>query len=201
MEHLKILVFMGTLEPTTCGYWEMTVFSLCWSPQSLSSECHPILCDLSKLWHEELNAAMCHCACMHAQLCPTLRDPMDGSLPCSSVHEILQVRILEWAAMPSSRGSSWPMDQTHVSYVFCIAGGFFTTEPTWQAHSVIVYVINCTEGKRLLWIRSRGRYINLLRCSSLTFKRVLMISHSILRKIISETTHTIQAIENININI
>ena len=39
---------------------------------------------------------------------------------------ILQARILEWIAMPSSRGSSWPRDQTHVS---CTAGGFFTTEP------------------------------------------------------------------------
>ena len=38
---------------------------------------------------------------------------------------ILQARILKWVAMPSSRGSSWPRDQTHVS---CIAGGFFTAE-------------------------------------------------------------------------
>ena len=149
---------MGTLEPTTRGYWEMTVFLPSWSPQSLCSECFPILCDLSKPWHEELNAATCHCACMHAQLCPTLCDPMDCSLPWSSVHEILQVRILEWAAMPSSRGSSWPRDQTNISYVFCIAGGFFTTESTWQAPSVIVYDINCTEGKRWLSVRSRGRH-------------------------------------------
>ena len=42
------------------------------------------------------------------QLCPTLCDPMDCSLPGSSVHGILQARILEWVAMPSSRGSSWP---------------------------------------------------------------------------------------------
>ena len=43
---------------------------------------------------------------MHAkllQLCPTLCDPMDYSLPGSSVHGILQTRILEWVAMPSSR--------------------------------------------------------------------------------------------------
>ena len=43
------------------------------------------------------------------QLCPTLCDPMDYSLPGSSVHGILQTRILEWVAMPSSRGSSRPM--------------------------------------------------------------------------------------------
>ena len=50
---------------------------------------------------------------------PTLCDPMDSSPPVSSVHGILQVRILEWAAMLSSRGSSWPRDWTHVSYVSC----------------------------------------------------------------------------------
>ena len=41
------------------------------------------------------------------------------ALPGSSVHRILQVRILEWVAMPSSRGSSQPRDQTHISYVSC----------------------------------------------------------------------------------
>ena len=54
------------------------------------------------------------------QSCPTLCDPMDCSLPGSSVHGILQARILEWVAMPSLRGSSRPRDQTHVSDVSCI---------------------------------------------------------------------------------
>ena len=54
---------------------------------------------------------------------PILCDHMDCSLLGSSVCGILQARILEWVAMPSSRGSSWPRDQTRVS---CIAGGFFT---------------------------------------------------------------------------
>ena len=44
------------------------------------------------------------------QLCPTLCDPMDCSLPGSFVHGILQARILKWVAMPSSRGSSQPRD-------------------------------------------------------------------------------------------
>ena len=57
------------------------------------------------------------------QLCPALRDPVDCSLPGSSVHGILQARILEWVAISFSRGSSWPRDQTQVS---CIAGSFFT---------------------------------------------------------------------------
>ena len=44
------------------------------------------------------------------QLCPTLCDPMDCSLPGCSVHRILQARILEWIAISSSRKSSWPRD-------------------------------------------------------------------------------------------
>ena len=47
-------------------------------------------------------------------------DPMNCSLPDSSVHGILQARILEWVAMPSSRVFSKPRDRTHVSYVSCI---------------------------------------------------------------------------------
>ena len=54
-----------------------------------------------------------------AQLCLTICDPMDYT-----VHGILQVRILEWVAVPFSRGSSQPRDQTQVSH---IAGGFFTS--------------------------------------------------------------------------
>ena len=51
---------------------------------------------------------------------------MDCSLTGSSVHEILQARILEWVAMPSSRGSSQARDQTRVSCISYIAGRFFT---------------------------------------------------------------------------
>ena len=51
-------------------------------------------------------------------------DPMECSLPDSSVHGIFQARILEWAAISFSRGSSQSRDQTYLS---CIVGGFFTT--------------------------------------------------------------------------
>ena len=44
---------------------------------------------------------------------------MNCSFPGSSVHGILQARIVEWVAMPSSRGSSQPRDRTHVPYVSC----------------------------------------------------------------------------------
>ena len=51
---------------------------------------------------------VCTHTCMHAHLCLTLCDPLDYSPPGSSVHGILQARILEWVAMPSSRGIFWP---------------------------------------------------------------------------------------------
>ena len=54
---------------------------------------------------------------------PTLCDPMDCSLPGSSVHGILQARVLEWAAMPPSRGPS-PPGTTPESLTAALAGGF-----------------------------------------------------------------------------
>ena len=68
-----------------------------------------------------------------AQLRPTLCDPMDYSLPGSSVHGILQARILEWVAISSSRGSCRPRNQTQVS---CIAGRFFTNWDNLGPYSV-----------------------------------------------------------------
>ena len=66
--------------------------------------------------HDEI-AVRC---CAHLfQSCLTLCDPTDCSPP-GSVHGILQARILEWVAMPSSRGSSQSRNQTYVSYVSCI---------------------------------------------------------------------------------
>ena len=61
--------------------------------------------------------------CMGAesiQLCLTLCSSLDCSPPGFLVHGILQAIILEWVAMPSSRGSSQPRDRTHVSYVSCV---------------------------------------------------------------------------------
>ena len=57
--------------------------------------------------------------CLVTKSCPNLCDPMDCSLPGSSVQGILQARILEWVAISFSRGSSQPRDWTGVSYVSC----------------------------------------------------------------------------------
>ena len=58
--------------------------------------------------------------CLVHQLCLTVCNPMDCNLPGSSVHRILQARILEWVAISSSRGYSQPRDQTQVYLVYII---------------------------------------------------------------------------------
>ena len=60
---------------------------------------------------------------MKVAQCLTLYDPMDSSLPGSSVHGTLQARMLEWVAMPFFKGSSRPRDQIRTS---CLACRFFT---------------------------------------------------------------------------
>ena len=111
------------------GEWQPT-------PASLPEESHGqrILADYSSWGLQESDAAQrlalrwnCHgasggvsCTCSVAS---DSLQPMDCSPPGSSVHGILQARILEWVAIPSSRGSSQLRDQTQASR---IAGGFFT---------------------------------------------------------------------------
>ena len=73
---------------------------------------------------------VCAVLCLVIQLCLTLCDPIDCSPPGSSVHEILQEKILEWVAMSSSRVSSQPRDWTQVSH---IAGRLFTVWDTREA--------------------------------------------------------------------
>ena len=101
----------------------------CWPPQPLSPKAN-----LGTLLWDSLSPITlkpCHLglspsclsvdrACILSQLWLTLSDPMDCSPSGSSVHGILWARTLEWVAVPSSRGSSRPRDQTHVSYVSCI---------------------------------------------------------------------------------
>ena len=71
--------------------------------------------------------------CKLLQSCLTLCNPVDCSPPGSSLHGILQARMLEWVAMPSSRGSSPPRDRTHVAFVSFVGSRFFTTSATWEA--------------------------------------------------------------------
>ena len=70
--------------------------------------------------------------CPDTQLCPTLCDPMDCSLPGSSVHGIFQARILEWVAISYSWGSSRPKDQSCFSCVSCIGRWILYHWVTWK---------------------------------------------------------------------
>ena len=69
------------------------------------------------------------CVCSVAQLCLTLCDPIDCSPTATSVHGILQTRILEWVPIPFSRGSSRPRDWTHIS---CSGRRILYHWATWQ---------------------------------------------------------------------
>ena len=76
-----------------------------------------------------------------AQLCLTLCNPMDCSLPGSSIHGIFQARILEWVAISFSRRSSWPRDWTQVSRII---GRRFTIWATREAITTVglLYLAN-----------------------------------------------------------
>ena len=73
-----------------------------------------------KYYNDEILSLVSCMTAWSLQLCLTFCKPRDCSRPGSSVHRILQARIMEWIAISFSRGSSQPRDQT------CIAGRFFT---------------------------------------------------------------------------
>ena len=89
---------------------------------------------------EFLAAKLFSFSCMHAKSlhsCPTLCNPMACSPPGSSIHGILQARILEWVAMPSFMGSSQPRDQTQGSLMFpTLAGRFLPLAPPGKPLSI-----------------------------------------------------------------
>ena len=98
--------------------------------------------------------------CVHAKVASVMSNslqPMDCSPPDSSVHGILQARTLEWVATLSSRGSSQPRDQTHISCGSCIAGRFFTTEPLGKPY---LHITN---------LNSQGNYLFTITSESKTF--------------------------------
>ena len=72
----------------------------------------------------------CVFVCSVTQLCLTLCNPIHCSPPGFSVHGLLQARVLEWVAFSSSRGSSQPRDQTHIS---CIGRWILYCWATWEA--------------------------------------------------------------------
>ena len=93
--------------------WKITCSFVCVrpSPKHLSLDSSFVYRQMSKITKEAVVFVLVF------KLCLTLCDPMDHSLPDSSVHGISQERMLEWVAIPFSRGSSWPRDRTHVSCI------------------------------------------------------------------------------------
>jgi len=75
-------------------------------------------------------------ACVRSQLLhPTLCDPMDYKPPGSSARGVIPARILEWVAISSSRGSSWPRDPTHTSCASCVGRQILYHWATWETPS------------------------------------------------------------------
>ena len=79
--------------------------------------------------------ATLHVCAVTAQSCLTLCGPVDCSPRGSSVHGILQARVLEWVAMASSRGSSQPRDRTCISWISCTDGRVLTTSLSCMGRS------------------------------------------------------------------
>ena len=114
--------------PMDRGAWQATVHGVAKSQTRLSHKVHYLF------W-----------TCMHAkslQSCLTLR-PHGLSLPGSYIHGIFQARILEWTAMPSSRGSSWPRNRTRVFYISCIGRWVIYHWATWESPILPIYVYIC----------------------------------------------------------
>ena len=97
--------------------------------------------------------------CLGAQLCLTLGDPMDCSQPGSSVHEILPARILEWVAISSSKGSSWPRYQTHGSCISCIDRWilyYLGSFPKAKSQKIVTIQKRST----LYFLKGKGKYLS-----------------------------------------
>ena len=109
---------------------------------------------ITSIYSSIIYMCVCVCVCVYVYVCVCtcvcvcllnhfshvqLRDPLNCSLPGSSVHGILQTRTLEWVAMLSSRGSSQLRDWTCISCVSWVSWGFFSTEPPRKPH-ICMYI-------------------------------------------------------------
>ena len=113
------------------------------SPESPAWQMDPLPLSHQGCYTQDIMNAV---LCLVAQLCLTLCDPMDCSLPGSSVHWILHAKIMEWVAMPSSRGFSSPRNRTQVS---CTAARFFTS---WTPREVPMLWIEADKSLRCYYV-------------------------------------------------
>ena len=103
--------------------------------------------DLLIKWKDNYVMWHCCCCCVVTRSNPTLCDPIDYSLPGSSVHGIFQARILKWVAISFSRGSSHPRDQTCIS---CISRQILYHWATREAPCNVIAVLIITTTAILL---------------------------------------------------
>ena len=111
-----------------------------------------------------------------AQLCLTLCDPMDCSLPGSSLHGIFQARVLEWVAISFSRVSSQPRGQTQVS---CIPGRRFNLWATRESYIILKMfciaeeTINKMKRQLTEWEKVFVNHISDMRLTSKIWKKLI----------------------------
>ena len=122
-----------------------------------------------------------------AQLCPILCHPMDRSLPGSSVHGIFQARILEWVAIPFSRESSQPRNETQVSHITC---RFFTIWATREGPGAKKKKIKIKIKKKQYWNK-----FNRLKKLSITKKKnffLMIVAVTTKKKIVVQLPSHVQ---------
>ena len=100
------------------------------------------------------------------QLCLTLCDPMDCSLPGSSVHGIFKARVLEWVAMSFSRRSSRPRDRTHVSCIvgrrfYCLSHQGSPYKNLWGSYFSFLEFFLWIDPFSLLFLSESSKYLSL----------------------------------------
>ena len=137
--------------------------------------------DLLTVW---VLASDISCMCLVAQLYPTLCDTMHCSPPGSSVHGILQARILEWVAISSSRRSSWPSNWTQISCGSCIGREILYLWTTWEAHSDSLFTIYLVKLGKLLNFLSTDWFsiwieLEVIRHAEVLAWRLIPSSHSL----------------------
>ena len=107
------------------------------------------------MWNRDgkANSKVCIAAVYSLSRDQLFSDPMDCSLPGSSVHGIFQPRILDWVAISFFRGSSWSRNRAQVSW---IAGEFFTSEPPGKSSRVHYRTTYCSGQQSFIPLQKHG---------------------------------------------
>ena len=132
---LLSLCVLGLVGRGSRGYWigEVVIIFIVLTILYYDNLTHCLLNKIVRfmnmLWFFHYSDTYVTCAQLYLTLC----NFMNCSLSGSSVHNILQARILEWVAISSCSGSSWPRDWTRISGITWIGRGFFTISATWEA--------------------------------------------------------------------